>query len=61
MEAVGLRWSEVNTSYKHAHSFFEGEAAMAAENERIEDEARELIKKTAARPLVVPAIFLSTV
>jgi len=27
------------------HAFFEGEEAMAAENARIEAEARELIKK----------------
>ena len=32
-------------SYKHVHAFFEGEAAMAAENVRIEAEARELVKK----------------
>jgi hypothetical protein len=48
---LALRWSynKYNKypylSYKHAHSFFEGEAAMAAENARIEEEARELIKK----------------
>lgn len=32
-------------SYKSVHAFFEGEAAMAAENARIEAEARELVKK----------------
>jgi hypothetical protein len=32
-------------SYKHVHAFFDGEAAMAAENARIEAEARELVKK----------------
>jgi hypothetical protein len=32
-------------SYKHVHTVFEGEAAMAAENARIEAEGRELIKK----------------
>ena len=32
-------------SYKNVHAFFEGEAAMAAENARIETEARELVKK----------------
>jgi hypothetical protein len=32
-------------SYKHVHAFFDGEAAMAAENSRIEAEARELVKK----------------
>jgi len=32
-------------SFKHVHAFFEGEEAMAAENARIEAEARELIKK----------------
>ena len=45
---LAARWSYNKypyLSYKHAHSFFEGEAAMAAENARIEEEARELIKK----------------
>jgi hypothetical protein len=32
-------------SFRHLHTFFEGEAAMAAENARIETEARELVKK----------------
>jgi len=32
-------------SFEHVHAFFEGEEAMAAENARIEAEARELIKK----------------
>ena len=32
-------------SYKDVHAFFDGEAAMAAENARIEAEARELVKK----------------
>lgn len=32
-------------AYKHMHKVFEGEAAMAAENERIEAEARELVKR----------------
>ena len=32
-------------SFKHVHTVFEGEEAMAAENARIEAEARELIKK----------------
>lgn len=32
-------------SFRHMHTFFEGEAAMAAENARIEAEARELVKK----------------
>ncbi len=32
-------------SFKHVHAFVEGEEAMAAENARIEAEARELIKK----------------
>ena len=50
--AVGLylvaRWTYDKypyLSYRHMHAFFEGEAAMAAENARIEQEARELIKK----------------
>jgi len=43
-----VRWSYKKypyLSYKHAHTVFEGEAAMAAENARIEAEARELVKK----------------
>jgi hypothetical protein len=32
-------------SYVHLHRVFEGEVAMAAENARIEAEARELVKK----------------
>jgi hypothetical protein len=32
-------------SYRNMHTVFEGEAAMAAENARIEAEARELVKK----------------
>jgi hypothetical protein len=32
-------------SFRHLHTLFEGEEAMAAENSRIEAEARELIKK----------------
>jgi hypothetical protein len=32
-------------SFRHMHTVFEGEAAMAAENARIEAEARELVKK----------------
>jgi hypothetical protein len=32
-------------SFKHMHTVFEGEDAMAAENARIEAEARELVKK----------------
>ncbi len=32
-------------SFKHVHTVFDGEEAMAAENARIEAEARELIKK----------------
>ena len=32
-------------SFKHMHTVFEGEEAMAAENARIEAEARELVKK----------------
>lgn len=45
---LAARWSYNKypyLSYKHMHSFFEGEAAMAAENARIKEEARELIKK----------------
>src|SRR5258708_38781072 len=32
-------------SFRHVHTLFEGEEAMAAENARIEADARELIKK----------------
>ena len=32
-------------SYTHVHTLLEGEAAMAAENARIEAEARELVKR----------------
>jgi|SRR5579863_5130688 len=32
-------------SFKHVHTVFEGEEAMAAENARVEAEARELTKK----------------
>jgi hypothetical protein len=32
-------------SFRHMHTVFEGEAAMAAENTRIEAQARELVKK----------------
>jgi hypothetical protein len=42
------RWSYKKypyLSFKHQHTFFDGEAAMAAENARIEAEARELVKK----------------
>ena len=43
-----VRWSNEKypyLSYRNLHSFFDGEAAMAAENARIEAEARELVKK----------------
>ena len=43
-----VRWSYKKypyLSYRHMHTVFEGEAAMAAENARIEAEARELVKK----------------
>ncbi len=43
-----VRWSYKKypyLSYKNAHTLFEGEAAMAAENARIEAGARELVKK----------------
>ncbi|SRR6266478_1796478 len=43
-----VRWSYKKypyLSYKHMHAVFEGEAAMAAENARIEAEARELVKR----------------
>src|SRR6266404_4391859 len=45
---VTIRWQYKKypyLSFKHVHAFFEGEEAMAAENARIEAEARELIKK----------------
>jgi hypothetical protein len=37
-------------SFKHVHTLFEGEEAMAAENARIEAEARELAKKRPGGP-----------
>lgn len=43
-----VRWSYEKypyLSFKHLHTVFEGEVAMAAENARIEAEARELVKK----------------
>ena len=43
-----VRWSDKKypyLSYRQLHTVFEGEAAMAAENARIEAEARELVKK----------------
>lgn len=43
-----VRWSYKKypyLSYKHVHTLFEGEAAMAAENRRIEAEVRQLVKK----------------
>lgn len=43
-----VRWSYEKypyLSYRNVHTVFEGEAAMAAENARIEAEARELVKK----------------
>jgi hypothetical protein len=43
-----VRWSYNKypyLSYKHVHTVIEGEAAMAAENARIEAEARELVKR----------------
>jgi hypothetical protein len=50
--AVGLyfilRWSHKRypyLSYKHLHTVFDGEAAMDAENARIEAEAREFAKR----------------
>jgi hypothetical protein len=45
---IVIRWSYKRypyLSYKHKHTVFEGEAAMAAENARIEAEARELVKR----------------
>ena len=43
-----VRWSYKKypyLSYKNIHTAFDGEAAMAAENTRIEAEARELVKR----------------
>jgi hypothetical protein len=43
-----VRWSYEKypyLSYRHTHTIFDGEAAMASENARIEAEARELVKK----------------
>jgi len=43
-----IRWEHKKhpyLSFKHMHTVFEGEEAMAAENARIEAEARELVKK----------------
>jgi hypothetical protein len=43
-----VRWSYEKypyLSYKHMHAVFEGEAAMAAENARVEAEARELLRE----------------
>ncbi len=43
-----VRWSYKRypyLSYKNIHTVFEGEEAMAAENARIEAEARELVKR----------------
>ena len=45
---VAARWSQEKypyLSYRNLHTLFEGEAAMAAENARIEAEARDLVKK----------------
>lgn len=45
---LAVRWSYNKypyPSYKHTHTIFEGEAAMAEENARIEVEARELVKQ----------------
>jgi uncharacterized membrane protein YccC len=45
-----IRWSYKKypyLSYKHVHTVFEGEAAMAAENARVEAEARELVRRDA--------------
>jgi len=50
------RWSYKKypcLSYKHMHTFFKGEAAMAAENARIEAEARDLVKKRPFGPWLV--------
>jgi len=43
-----VRWSYKKypyLSYRQMHAVFDGEAAMAAENARIDAEARELVKK----------------
>ena len=43
-----VRWSYKRypyLSFKHIHAAFDGEAAMAAENARIQAEARELVKR----------------
>ena len=55
--AAGLyfiaRWSYKRypyLSYEHLHAVFEGEAAMDAENARIETEARELVKRRPSGP-----------
>jgi hypothetical protein len=37
-------------SFKHVHTVFEGEEALAAENAPIEAEARELVKKRPCEP-----------
>jgi len=45
---LAARWSQEKypyLSYRNMHSLFEGEAAMAAENARIEAEAQEVVKK----------------
>ena len=45
------RWSYEKypyLSFRNLHTFFDGEAAMTAENARIEAEARELVKKLPA-------------
>ena len=45
---LAARWSYEKYPYlscRNMHTLFEGEAAMAAENARIEAEARELVKK----------------
>ncbi|HKW61893.1 MAG TPA: hypothetical protein VJN89_05055 [Candidatus Acidoferrum sp.] len=45
---LAARWSYEKypyLSYRNMHTVFEGEAAMAAENARIEAEARELVKR----------------
>jgi hypothetical protein len=45
---LAIRWQYDKypyLSFKHVHTVFEGEEAMAAENARIEAAARELVKK----------------
>lgn len=45
---ITVRWSHEKypyLSFRNMHIVFEGEAALAAENARIEAEARELVKK----------------